>query len=90
MFLLKSIPATKQISIDVSGAGSHTLNMRIPVEEWKNMIPGIESSIQSSFRDETFEVTVSFQESRRKKSFSNGNVDLTEVFGAVVPGSQEA
>lgn len=86
MFLLKSIPATKQILIDVNGAGSHNLNMRIPVEDWQTMMPSIEITIGSAFRDESFDVTVTYLDSRTKKSFSKGNVDLADVFGAVVSG----
>lgn len=85
MFLLKSVPATKQISISVDGAGSHTWSMRIPVEDWQSMVPTIESSIDSAFRNEDFEVTVSFMQTERKKRFAKGSVDLTDVFGAVVP-----
>lgn len=85
MFLLKSVPATKQIFISVNGAASHTWNMRIPVQDWQSMVPTIESSIDSAFRNEAFEVTVSFMEVQEKKTFSKGNTDLADVFGAVVP-----
>jgi len=52
------------------------------------MVPIIESSIDSAFRNEAFEVTVQFLEVKEKKCFEKrkGNVELGDVFGAVVPG----
>lgn len=64
--------------------------MRIPAEDWKSMITIIESSIDSAFRDEVCEVTVSFMEVQGKKTFSKGGVDLADVFGAVVPSVEVA
>lgn len=85
MFLLKSVPSTQQIFISVNGAASHTWSMRIPLQNWRNLVPVVESSINSAFQNEAFEVTVSYNEMEEKKAFSRSKVDLTDVFGAVVP-----
>jgi len=59
--------------------------MRIPLQNWKDLVPVVESSINSAFRNEAFEVTVSYNEMEEKRTFSRSKVDLADVFGAVVP-----
>jgi len=91
MYLRKQDPSTEEkIHISVNGAASHTWNQCISAEDWESMVSNIESSIDSAFRNESFEVVIKYLKAEKKmgekrKSFSKEKVDLAEVFGSVVP-----